>query len=66
MLSVWYSDIYSAGIDEKARFPRQRYQLLHRMLQVLGTRIVVQESPKIDLLEHTEKTLTCNVLRAPC
>ncbi|MEC7987969.1 MAG: histone deacetylase [Myxococcota bacterium] len=48
MLSLWYSDIYSAGIDAKARFPRQRYQMLYRMLQVLGKRIVFQDAPKID------------------
>ena len=32
MLSLWYSQIYSDGIDARARFPRLRYKMLREKL----------------------------------
>ena len=32
MLSLWYSHIYSDGIDARARFPRLRYRMLREKL----------------------------------
>lgn len=32
MLSLWYSQIYSDGIDARARFPRLRYRMLREKL----------------------------------
>lgn len=33
MLSLWYSQIYSDGLDEKVRFPKKRYRMLYEALQ---------------------------------
>ena len=33
MISVWYSQIYSDGLDEKARFPKHRYRMLFESLK---------------------------------
>ena len=33
MLKLWYSPIYSDGIDEQARFPRLRYKMLFSSLE---------------------------------
>ena len=34
MLPLWYSSIYTDGIDPAARFPRERYRLLRERLEI--------------------------------
>ena len=57
MLSLWYSHIYSDGIDHTARFPRQRYRMLRTSLgnssrvQFHSPRMITREEL---LLAHEE------------
>ena len=55
MLSLWYSNIYSDGIDARARFPRLRYRMLREKLSN-SSRIRFVEPTAIDreslLLAH--------------
>lgn len=55
MLSLWYSNIYSDGIDARARFPRLRYRMLREKLSN-SSRIRFVEPTEIDreslLLAH--------------
>ena len=55
MLSLWYSHIYSDGIDARARFPRLRYRMLREKLSN-SSRIRFVEPAEIDrsslLLAH--------------
>ena len=57
MLSLWYSQIYSDGIDHTARFPRQRYRMLRMSLgnssrvQFHSPRMITREEL---LLAHEE------------
>jgi acetoin utilization deacetylase AcuC-like enzyme len=44
-LKVWYSDIYSGGIDPTARFPRERYRMVRRMLEAYRSDVLFLEPP---------------------
>ena len=47
-LHLWYSETYSFGIDEKANFPRLRYQFTKELLHE-DPRIVFNQAPKISI-----------------
>lgn len=53
MLSLWYSAIYSDGIDAQARFPRLRYRMLREKLGY-SSRIRFQEPIPITRAELIE------------
>ena len=59
-MPVWYHETYTGGIDEAARFPRDRYKLLRDRLRGLeDTGLVRVEDPppanrKTLLMAHDE------------
>ena len=34
-MPIWYHPLYTDGIDEEARFPRERYRILRERLRAL-------------------------------
>ena len=45
-MPIWYHPLYTEGIDEGARFPRERYRILRERLRALeGEGIVSVELP---------------------
>ena len=50
-MKVWYSDIYSGGIDPSARFPRERYRMTRRMLDAYRSGILFLDPPAVSEAE---------------
>ena len=56
LLHLWYSELYSAGIHQDARFPRARYEMVYRLLDVMGAPVCIHEAKPV----ASEDILLCH------